>query len=493
MHGMGVGYTNGSKTMKHIAITTLVVCGVSSSLPAAAAENDLQALREEIAQMKQSYEQRIAALEQRLAETKSKAGTAVATADQAQLALQEVARAPSVANAFNPEISLILSGMYTNTSQDARQDPTGAAGRERRPKGVLPDGLVSGAEARSWNLGESELALAANIDPLFRGTFLLSIAPDDTIGVEEAHIQTLGLGNGLNVKAGRFFSGIGYANEQHPHAWDFSDAALPYQAFFGPQLGYDGVQVKWLAPTDVFFEIGAEAGRARSFPATDGAAKKNGFLSGSLFAHVGGDVGASNSWRAGMSWFHAKPQDRVYDDVDSTGTLVVNSFSGTSRTVGADFVWKWAPQGNANQQNFIFQSEWFRRRETGELIYNRDNSAGASFGTASDSFRSSQSGFYAQGVWQFMPKWRVGYRYDQLSSPSISIGLVDSGVLTAADLPLLQAYQPKRQTAMVDWSPSEFSRIRFQYAQDKTRPEVTDNQFWVHYIMSLGTHGAHKF
>ena len=54
--------------MKHIAITTLVVCGVLSSLPAAAAENDLQALREEIAQIKLSYEQRIMALEQRLAE-----------------------------------------------------------------------------------------------------------------------------------------------------------------------------------------------------------------------------------------------------------------------------------------------------------------------------------------------------------------------------------------------------------------------------------------
>lgn len=476
--------------MKRISMATLAACGVLGSLPAAAADSDLKALREEIAQMKQSYEQRIAALEQRLAQTENKAGAAAATADQAQLALQEAARAPAAVNAFNPEISLILSGMYTNTAQDARQDPTGAAGRERRIQGVLPSGMASGAPARSWNLGESELALAANIDPLFRGTFLLSIAPDDTVGVEEAHIQTLGLGQGFNVKAGRFFSGIGYANEQHPHAWDFSDAALPYQAFFGPQLGYDGVQLKWLAPTELFLELGAEVGRARSFPATDANAKKNGLMSGSAFARVGGDLGVSSSWRAGVSWFHTRPHDRGYDDVDGAGTLVSNSFSGTSRTVGADLVWKWAPQGNPRQQNFSFQSEWFRRRETGELAY---DTAGASPGTASGSFRSSQSGFYAQGVWQFMPQWRIGYRYDQLSAPATAIGLVDSGALTAADFPLLQAYKPKRQTAMMDWSPSEFSRIRFQYAHDQTRPEVTDNQLWVHYIMSLGAHGAHKF
>jgi len=46
---------------------------------------------------------------------------------------------------------------------------------------------------------------------------------------------------------------------------------------------------------------------------------------------------------------------------------------------------------------------------------------------------------------------------------------------------------------MVDWSGSEFSRIRLQLAQDKSRSDVTDNQAFLQYIMSLGAHGAHKF
>lgn len=465
--------------------TALAIGTMFCSLPVLAADADLQALRAEIAQMKAAYEQRITALEARLAQAESRADEMARVPESAEQG------APPPANAFNPEISLILSGMYTNTSQDARQDPTGVAGRERRLQGVLPSGLVSGTEARSWNLGESELVIASNIDPLFRGNFLLSVAPDDTLSVEEANIRTLGLGHGLTVKAGRFFSAIGYANEQHPHAWDFSDAALPYQAFFGPRLGYDGVQVKWLAPTDLFLELGVESGRARGFPATDDAAKKNGLLSGSVFAHLGGDLGASSSWRGGLSYFHSRPQGRVYDDVDGAGTLVTNAFSGTSRTLIADFVWKWAPQGNPQMNNLTLQGEWFRRREQGTLAF--DTASVTPTPNLAGDFRSSQAGFYVQGIWQFRPAWRVGYRHDQLGSPAQSIGLIDSGVLAAADLPLLQAFKPMRDTVMADWSPSEFSRIRLQVARDRTRPQVTDNQVWLHYIMSLGTHGTHKF
>ena len=46
---------------------------------------------------------------------------------------------------------------------------------------------------------------------------------------------------------------------------------------------------------------------------------------------------------------------------------------------------------------------------------------------------------------------------------------------------------------MVDDSWSEFSRLRLQYAHDKSMEGVTDNQVTLQYIMSLGAHGAHRF
>ena len=46
---------------------------------------------------------------------------------------------------------------------------------------------------------------------------------------------------------------------------------------------------------------------------------------------------------------------------------------------------------------------------------------------------------------------------------------------------------------MVDWSPTEFSRLRLQLASDKSRANVTDDQVLLQYILSLGAHGGHKF
>ena len=55
------------------------------------------------------------------------------------------------------------------------------------------------------------------------------------------------------------------------------------------------------------------------------------------------------------------------------------------------------------------------------------------------------------------------------------------------------AYTPTRTTLMVDYSPSEFSRLRVQLAHDQSRQGISDNQFFVQYIMSLGAHGAHSY
>jgi len=247
----------------------------------AASDADLAAIRSQINEIKQSYEQRIAALEQKLAQAENKASKAESTATKAETTASKaevlanearlnVRQPQTSASAFNPEISLILSGSYTNL----KQNPS-----ERRLQGFIPSNGELMPENRSFNLGESELVIAANIDPMFRGTLRLALAPDNTLGVEEASVQTLGLGNGFNLKAGRFLSGVGYLNELHPHEWDFSNAPLPYQAFFGNALGMDGVQARWLAPTPIFLEFGAETARAMSFPATDESKSKNGLMS----------------------------------------------------------------------------------------------------------------------------------------------------------------------------------------------------------------------
>jgi hypothetical protein len=283
---------------------------------------------------------------------------------------------------------------------------------------------------------------------------------------------------------------VGYLNEIHAHAWDFTDAPLANKVFLGNQLGEEGIQLKWVAPTDFYLDVGVEAGRGRQFPSGSDR-NKNGFGSGNFFTHVGGDLGTSTAWQMGLSYLATSPQDRSYDDADSAGAPVANSFSGRSRLWALSGVLKWAPNRNPTYTNLKLQGEFFRRRENGDITF--DTEAATAGGTQTGGFKSSQSGWYLQGVWQYMPQWRVGYRYDRLNAGTASIGPVGSGALTAADFPILAAHNPNRHTVMTDWSGSEFSRIRLQVARDKSRSDVTDNQVFLQYIMSMGAHGAHKF
>jgi hypothetical protein len=406
--------------------------------------------------------------------------------DAENAAVQAAAQAsnrPQSESAMNPAVSVILNGVYSNLSKDPNT---------YRLNGFVPTMGDVAPPVRGLSLGESELAFMANIDHMFRGTLIASMSPDnETIGVEEGYIQTIGLSNGFTIKAGRFFSGVGYQNQIHAHAWDFTDAPLANKVFLGNQLNEDGIQFKWVAPTDLYFDVGMELGRGRAFPAgPDGGRNKNGFGSGNLFTHMGGDIGSSTSWQAGLSYLRTSPQDRVYGDLDSTGTAVTDSFSGRTRLWALDGVLKWAPNGNPTYTNLKLQGEYFRRSENGSLTY---DTQAASLGTQTDSYRSRQSGWYAQAVYQFVPMWRVGYRYDRLNAGTTNIGLVNTGALTAADFPILGGYNPKRSTFMVDWSPSEFSRVRLQFARDYSIMGMTDNQIFLQYIVSMGAHGAHKF
>lgn len=460
--------------MRFASTRLLAACGLLASLPATAANAELDALREEIARMRNTHEQRIAALEQRLARAES------APAPAARDGRAEAAQA----GAFNPEIGLILQGR-ARREQDVP---------ERAVSGYWPAGHSHGAE-RGLSLEHSELVLAANIDPAFRGVARLGITGAGEVEVEEASVSTLGLGNGLSLRAGRFAADIGYDNARHPHEWDFADASLMQQVLFGGE-GYrhDGVQLKWLAPTPFLLQFGAEIGRGAGFPGTD--RNKNGSGAGALFVKTGGDVGASHAWQAGLSFLATRATDRGAHFEDIGAVEAEGLFTGRSRAAIADFVWKWAPDGNASTRSLKLQAEFFRRVESGTWRCDDADPATPSActgGVALGDLSARQSGGHVSAVVQFMPRWRVGYRHDRLGKGSKSFDAATVfGVLDPANH-YFADFTPRRDSLMVDWSNSEFSRLRLQYARDRSMLGVTDNQWTLQYVMSLGAHGAHKF
>ncbi|MDO9236508.1 MAG: hypothetical protein Q7U28_10835 [Aquabacterium sp.] len=363
-------------------------------------------------------------------------------------ALEDKQSAGASKNSFNPAISMVLSGTYASL----RRDPD-----TWQLSAFAPSGGETGPGKRSFSLGESEIGLSANVDAWLYGALTLAVSPEDTIAAEEAYIQTTALPNGLKIKVGRFFGGLGYLNEHHAHTWDFIDAPLPYQAFLGGKYKQEGLQTKWLLPTDQFIELGAELGNGASYPGND--RNRNSAGSVSVFAHTGGDLGVDNTWRAGLSWLQTHAKDRAWDGLDPS-----TAFTGQSKLWVADGVWKWAPNGNGTRTSFKLQGEYFRRTETGALTTE----------VADTPYRSAQSGGYLQGVYQFMPAWRVGLRHDRLATDAA-------------------AYSPKRHSLMLDWSPSEFSRWRVQLSDDHVREGQRDRQLFLQYQMSLGAHGAHSY
>ena len=448
----------------------------AGSLAAQEAQDaDLDALREEIRAMRAEYEARIADLETRL----DAAERAAAEAQDNEPSLA----APTPTPAADYPTPVMQSPQTVSVARDSSFNPAigvtfqgQAWSYENDPEDYLIPGFPLGGEAgpapEGLSLAETEITVSANVDDKFTAMLNAPIVIEDGdihVELEEAWIETLGLPAGLAIRMGRFFSDIGYLNSRHFHSWDFADQPLVYQVFLGQQYLDDGLRLNWLAPTDFYLEFSGELLRGDRYPA--GGAANSGFGATTLSAKTGGDIGLSNSWLLGLSWLGAESIER-----ESGGEDDPLLFSGDSDILIADFVWKWAPNGNWRQRNFTFQAEYLWRNEQGEYSLPEGEAA---------PWDLDQSGWYAQAVYQPFPRWRFGVRMDRLSGDDPADFWLGTPLYPVAD-------DPTRYSLMVDWSNSEFSRLRFQYNYDSASEE-SDRQFGLQYIFSIGAHGAHSF
>jgi len=446
----------------------LIISGTvfSGANSAYASDAEIDALRAELDKLQSEYEARISSLEQRLAVTEQNARQAnarVAQVETAAAPAAPAARSSGTGNsAFNPAMGVIFQGQAWSYGDN--------------PDGYAIQGFPLGGEAgpvsEGLSLGETEIDLSANVDDKFTAWLTVPVVIEDgeaAIEIEEAWLETLSLPAGLSARFGRFFSGIGYLNGKHAHTWDFVDQPLPYQAFLGDQYLDDGVQLRWIAPTDVFLEVGAEVLRGGRYPAA--GAGNSGFGGRSIFVNAGGDVGTDHSWLAGVSFLDTESIERPSGDEDDPFL-----FTGDSSTAIAQFIWKWAPQGNWRQRNFVFQSEFMWRNEDG--TYELPGAGPLAWDT-------DQRGWYVQAIYQPIPRWRFGTRIDALS-------MDDPGPAFAGTELADPGNDPRRYSLMVDWSNSEFSRLRLQYTRDEAGLR-DDDQFGLQYILSIGAHGAHTF
>ena len=293
---------------------------------------------------------------------------------------------------------------------------------------------------------------------------------------------------------GRAFWTLGYLNEHHSHADDFADRPLPYRAFLDNVFNDTGAQISYVFPTDLYIEAGGGIFRGDDFPfAGAGGSDINSF---SAFLRVGGDIGQNSSWRIGGYVLDGEASDRgggngheeeaehaadngtdqeEADGEESEENLeeffTAGMFTGDTRLYAVDFRYVWAPTGNARQKELLLQGEYFRRDEKGVYSIMEGDE------THEERLDGRSHGWYAQGVFKFSPRWRIGARYSLLYSPE------DSGI----------EHDPYAVAVMGDWSNSEFPRLRLQYNYEKLGEDLSDNQILLQYIMGIGAHAAHRY
>ena len=215
-------------------------------------------------------------------------------------------------NAFNPAISLIPDLAYYRDSRAG--EGIGLLGRaDGFGRGDNQGQSSTGGLSPGFNLRELEIALSGTVDPYFDAVANLSVA-EGAIEAEELYLRTRRFPAGLQLKAGRFLSDIGYINRQHPHQWALADQNLAYDLLLDGSLGDTGVQVTWLPALPIYLQVGAEALQG------DNAA---------MAAHVGPDADHPHfSEMAGprvLTGFAKVSPNLGYDHALQVGTSVVRA------------------------------------------------------------------------------------------------------------------------------------------------------------------------
>ena len=356
----------------------------------------------------------------------------------------------------NPNISLILNTFaYSSNLKNEELSSRG-----------IPGYTTEGLEWKNgFNLEAAELFFFAPVDPYFNLYATIPVK-EEGAELEEAYFVTTALPEGHQIKGGKFKSGFGRINSQHPHAWDFVDIPLPYRAFTGPKgITEKGGQYTYIPKWPFYTIFGVEVlqGENQTLFGENATGGPHAFTG---FAKASFDIGEHSTILFGPSVITGKTK---------TGTVQADSdFTADSTLYGLEFVYKWK---NSKQQGFTLQSEYMFRDQYGDLT-------DTVLGTV-ERLDRSQDGVYVQGIYQW-DRWRFGARYDALSVFRENYELAGS----RQDF----GRNPWRTSGMIEFNPTEFSRIRFQYTHDESDPmEKKNDEFFLQVIMGIGAHAAHPF
>jgi hypothetical protein len=346
-------------------------------------------------------------------------------------------------NAYLPDIALILN--MSAVGRDVKNSDY--------EKFAIPGFIDSGDAAlpfnkdRGFNLNYAEVAMHSVVDPYFEAFAMFHLHPNE-FEIGEAYVQTTSLPYSLRVRAGKFKSSFGRINSKHQHSWHFDAQPIIYKALFGPDgISDAGVQLQWIAPTDTYLMLGAEAlqgSNERSF----GDTQRNNLYVGYVKSSV--DIGDDLSILGGVSLAHGK-----------------NITTNATDVYGVDLTMR---EQLGSYSSLVWQSEYLQR--------NKD------IGTTTD----KQAGLYSELIYQYNNNYSGGLRYDAITKNDTDLTTNYAGINTNN----LDKY-----TAMLEYKPFPMSRLRLTYSYDRTKVIAGErkdiNQVMLSLNIAAGAHGAHNY
>ena len=396
-------------------------------------------------------------------------------------------------NSNIPNISLIVDTSYTSQSFD----------EDHHTDHLAIPGLVHGgghdhdehshsslSGNDGFNLNYAELTMDASVDTYFdvKGVFHLS---EDEFEIEEAFATTRSLPYNLQMKMGKFKSDFGYLNNKHHHNYNFSDSPLIYKSLLGDHgLNEKGIQLQYVLPLPVYTMFGIEAFKGeneQSFGVDGFAPHEAGedfkgiekvkqpalwiaYLKSSFDLGFG-TVLAGVSVAKGESHI-----DHLEDEEDA------HAFAGDTTMYGVDLTYK--KYFSANHV-ITWQSEYLYREMDGTRYI--PNVAENDW-KKELSLVKKQAGFYTELVYQYDKNWRTGLRYSAINKNDIVVNTTKKDEVDDMYV----------ASAMLEYNPSEYSRIRLQYNHDSSLYDEeghknNKNEIVLQFNYAIGAHGAHAF
>ncbi len=320
-----------------------------------------------------------------------------------------------------------------------------------------------------FKLQQVELSLGASVDPVLRFDANI-VFKSEGVEIEEAYATTTTLPFSLQLRAGEFLTHFGRINEQHPHAWSFTDQPLVMGKFFGGDNNRGlGIEGSWLTPlpwfANLIVTVQEAAGEccARTYAPVDVLQLRSPLdLVGTVVVEQFFPVGDDFAILLGLNG-QAGPGTSVNPDA-------------RAEIFGADLLLRYAPPDAPSRWSLSWQSEAFAR--TRRSVFKRTDVPGDISAERND----VDGGGYSQIVWRIDPEWETGIRADVVS------GLPDDAL--DPDWTSLRT----RYAAQTTFYPSHFSRLRLEGSVDL--PTYVDAPIYALMLqleVVIGAHGAHAY